>query len=336
LLEANQALRRKILQSCDLYKISPQDLALESNNMPPHLSCMEKPNCPPSQLAGLLPSGAHMVGTSESLPWKGFFIEKHAMTPGERVLGISRWHLISALGKRPAVFEGKTAHGSLLPFTKPPGALTLVPVGMIPAVRLSSSSELISCAVEDAVVQTIAMEEREGQTLELLFKTGIRDRSSEHIVNLLAEEMEAGGPAGRMYAESLLQALVSRYLALASSDFTPQARVPQVMHPRLLRRLRDWMESNLHRDITLMAMAREANYSSTHLLRSFRASTGMTPHQYLLERRVAKAEGLLRDKGRRLIDIASQCGFASQAHFTQIFKTRRGLTPGRYRREFAS
>jgi AraC family transcriptional regulator len=301
-----------------------------------HLSCMEKAKRTPSQLTGLLPSGAQMLGTSESLPWKGFFIEKHAMTPGERVLGVSRWHLISALGKRPAVFEGKTAHGSVLPFTKPPGALTLVPLGPIPAVRLCSSSELVSCAVEDAVVQTIAMEEREGQTLELLFKTGIRDRATEHIVTLLSEEMEAGGFTGRMYAESLVQALVSRYLALASSDFSPQAPAPRVMHPRLLRRLRDWMECNLHRNISLMAMASEANYSSTHLLRCFHASTGMTPHQYLLELRVAKAEGLLRAKGPRLIDIASQCGFASQAHFTQIFKTRRGLTPGQYRREFAS
>jgi AraC family transcriptional regulator len=297
---------------------------------------MDKAELNPSQLAGLLPSGAQMLSTSKSLPWKGFFIEKHAMTPGERVPGVSRWHLISALGKRPAVFEGKTAHGSALPFTKPPGALTLAPLGTIPAVRLCSSSELISCAVEDAVVQAIAKEEREGKTLELLFKTGVRDRAAEHIVNLLSEEMEAGGPAGRMYAESLVQALVSRYLALAPSDFSPPAPSPHVMHPRLLRRLRDWMECNLHRDVSLTAMAREANYSSTHLLRSFRAATGMTPHQYLLELRVAKAESLLRDKGPRLIDIASRCGFASQAHFTQIFKTRRGLTPGQYRREFAS
>ncbi|NYF88001.1 AraC family transcriptional regulator [Tunturiibacter empetritectus] len=289
-----------------------------------------------SQLVGLIPFGAKMLGTSESLPWKGFFIEKHAMTPGERPLGVSRWHLISALGKRPAIFEGKTAHGGVLPFTKAPGALTLVPLGTIPAVRLCSSSELISCAVEDAVVQAIAMEERKGQMPELLFKTGIRDRATEHIVNLLSEEMEAGGLAGRMYAESLVQALVSRYLALASSKSVPQAPAAPVMHPRLLRRLRDWMESNLHRDISLAAMAREANYSSTHLLRSFRASTGMTPHQYLLELRVAKAESLLRDKAPRLIDIASECGFASQAHFTQIFKARRGLTPGQYRRQFAS
>jgi AraC family transcriptional regulator len=297
---------------------------------------MDKEEREPSQLAGLLPSGAQMLSSSESLPWKGFFVEKNAMTPGERVLAVSRWHLISALGKRPAVFEGKTAHGSVLPFTKPPGALTLVPAGALPAVRLCSSSELISCAVDDAVVQTVVMEDHDGQRLELLFQTGIRDRAAECIVNLLSEEMEAGGPSGRMYGESLVRALVSRYLVLASGDRPRQAPAAGVMHPRLLRRLRDWMESNLHRDISLMAMAHEANYSSTHLLRSFRASTGMTPHQYLLELRVVKAEGLLRGRGHRLIDVAAQCGFASQSHFTQTFKTRRGVTPGQYRRELAS
>jgi AraC family transcriptional regulator len=304
--------------------------------MRPHLNRMEKRELLPSQLASMLPPGAQMIGTSESLPWEGFFIEKNLMTPGERVLSVSRWHLISALGKRPAVFEGKTAHGNMLRFTKPAGALNLVPPGTVPAVRLCSSSELISCAIDDAVVATIAMEEHSGQKSELLFQCVVRDSAAERIVNLLSEEMEAGGPAGRMYAESLVRALVSRYLALASGEPSPQSPASRVLHPRLLKRLHDWMESNLHHDISLTAMAHEAKYSSTHLLRSFRASTGLTPHQYLLELRVAKAEGLLRGSRPRLIDVAVECGFANQAHFTQIFKSRRGLTPGQYRREFAA
>lgn len=336
LLEGSQKKQNNILQNCDLYRISPQDLALESKKMRTHLNMMDMAERNTSQLAGLLPPGAQMLGTSKSLPWEGFFIEKHLMTPGERVLTVSSWHLISALGKRPAVFEGKTAHGSMLRFTKPPGALNLVPPGTVPAVRLCSSSELISCAVEDAVVATIAMEERYRQTSELLFQCVVRDRAAESIVNLLSEEMEAGGPAGQMYAESLVRALVSRYLALASGKRSPQSPASRVLHPRLLRRLHDWMESNLHRDISLTAMAHEAKYSSTHLLRSFRASTGLTPHQYLLELRVAKAEGLLRGRRSSLIDVAVECGFANQSHFTQIFKSRRGLTPGQYRREFAA
>jgi AraC family transcriptional regulator len=285
-----------------------------------------------SQLAALLPQGAEVLGTSERLPWNGFLVEKYAMYPGERVLSVSRWHVISALGGRPAVFEEVTPNGGVSAFTKPPGALTFIPVGLVPAVKLRSSSELMSCAVEDGVVQSVTMEEREGGSVELLFQSGVRDRAAERIVSLLTMEMESGGPSGRVYAESLVRALVCRYLALASSGGRTSRSATGIMHPRLLKRLREWMEANLHHDVSLTALAAEAKYSSTQLLRTFRASTGLTPHQYLLELRIQRAQDLLRKRGARLIDVASECGFSSQAHLTNAFKARRGMTPGQYQR----
>jgi AraC family transcriptional regulator len=258
------------------------------------------------------------------------------MRPGERVVSTNRWHVISALGKRPAVFEGVSSSGSISAFTKPPGALTVIPVGPVPPVRLCSSSELMSCAVDDTIVQSITMEEHEGGSVELVFRSGLRDQAAERIVNLLTREMESDGPSGRIYAESLVRALVCRYLALACSGAPRKRAATGILHPRLLRRLREWMISNLHHDISLAALAQEANYSSTHLLRAFRTSTGMTPHQYVLELRVARAESLLRKKESRLIDVASECGFSSQAHFTHIFKARRGMTPGQYQRQRSS
>jgi AraC family transcriptional regulator len=168
-------------------------------------------------------------------------------------------------------------------------------------------------------------------SVEPLFQTGLRDQATERIVNLLVEEMESGGPSGRMYAESLVRALVCRYLVLAC-DAPVQRTTAGILHPKLLKRLHEWMLCKLHEDISLAALADEANYSPTHLLRAFRASTGATPHQYLLELRVVQAESLLRKKDSRLIDVASQCGFSSQAHFTHTFKARRGITPGQYQR----
>ena len=64
----------------------------------------------------------------------------------------------------------------------------------------------------------------------------------------------------------------------------------------------------------------------------FRAATGLTPHQYLLRVRVKQAQALLKDRSKRLIDVALACGFSSDAHFSRIFRQVVGATPSEYRR----
>ena len=285
-----------------------------------------------SQLSALLPQGAEVIGTSAGFPWSGFLVEKFFMQPGERRSGVNRWHVISALGSRPAEFEGPTSGGTVSTYTKPPGALTFFPIGEIPPTRLRSRSELTSCAVNEELVESIRLEVDGYRSHELLYRSGLRDDAAERIVALLAIEMESGGLSGSLYAESLIRALVCRYIVLASEG--AQSTLPAVgaMHPRLLKRLREWMEENAHRDISLSAMAKETKYSSTHLLRIFRASTGLTPHQYLIDLRIERAQRLLRKRDARLIDVAIECGFSSQAHLTSAFKARRGMTPGQYQR----
>ena len=82
----------------------------------------------------------------------------------------------------------------------------------------------------------------------------------------------------------------------------------------------------------LRSLANEAGYSRGHFLNMFRASTGLTPHRYLVNRRVVRARILLERRDRTLIDIAIACGFSSQAHMSQVFREKTGVTPGEYRR----
>jgi AraC family transcriptional regulator len=65
----------------------------------------------------------------------------------------------------------------------------------------------------------------------------------------------------------------------------------------------------------------------------FRQSTGQTPHNFIVRRRIERAKGLLRKPDLQLADIALTCGFADQSHFTTSFRKATGLTPLRWRRE---
>jgi AraC family transcriptional regulator len=92
------------------------------------------------------------------------------------------------------------------------------------------------------------------------------------------------------------------------------------------------MEADLDSDLTLSLLAAESGYSRTHFYRMFRAAMGQTPHRYLLELRLKRAESLLAGRSMSLIDIAFACGFSSQAYFSTAFRSRYGLSPSAYRR----
>jgi len=95
-------------------------------------------------------------------------------------------------------------------------------------------------------------------------------------------------------------------------------------------RARDYLTDNFDSDVGLDELANVAGLSRAHLIRAFRREYHITPHAFLTDKRVREARKLLR-AGQAPADVAIQCGFADQAHFTRHFKARTGVTPGQYR-----
>jgi AraC family transcriptional regulator len=79
-------------------------------------------------------------------------------------------------------------------------------------------------------------------------------------------------------------------------------------------------------------MAAVARLSPYHFARQFKAATGLPPHQYVLARRVERAQELLQGGGdSSLAEVAARAGFADQSQFNYHFKRLVGVTPGRFR-----
>lgn len=108
---------------------------------------------------------------------------------------------------------------------------------------------------------------------------------------------------------------------------------PGLDHARLSRVL-DLIDDQLDRDVTLRDMASVAGLSPFHFSRSFKVATGYTPHQYVIERRLVRARHLLTTTEMTLADIAYSVGFSSQAHMTDMFRNKLGVTPAGYRKAF--
>ena len=96
---------------------------------------------------------------------------------------------------------------------------------------------------------------------------------------------------------------------------------------------RQWLDDTIDSNTTLAQLAQLTGVGRFQLLRAFVRETGVTPHGYLLQRRIGLAKPLLA-RGGSLAGIAHRLGFADQSHFTRAFKTQFGVTPGQYRAAF--
>jgi AraC-like DNA-binding protein len=100
--------------------------------------------------------------------------------------------------------------------------------------------------------------------------------------------------------------------------------------PLAVRRAKDYLAAHVEEQVELENLAKAAGLSPLHLIRVFRKATGLTPHNWLMDRRVHLACNLLR-AGMSATHVAAQCGFSDQSHLTRVFKSRLGITPGRFR-----
>jgi AraC family transcriptional regulator len=102
--------------------------------------------------------------------------------------------------------------------------------------------------------------------------------------------------------------------------------------PLWLRTVKDRLDAECERPLSLATLAREASVHPVHLARAFRTAYGSSVGSYQRVRQIRRAEHLLTESGQPLCDIALKCGFADQSHFSKAFRKAVGLAPGQYRR----
>ena len=93
------------------------------------------------------------------------------------------------------------------------------------------------------------------------------------------------------------------------------------------------LECDLSGKISLKQIAAELDLSVGHFSRAFRISTGLPPHQWLLQQRLKVAKQLMAARDLSLSEIAISAGFANQSHFTRVFSAVVGVSPAAWRRE---
>jgi len=260
-------------------------------------------------------------------------IQRCVVQAGEQSEVTIEYHLLVLWEAQVAEYEVASASGHCRRYKKYPNIMSTIVPGFFPARRRLNLHTAVVCALDPAFMTRL-----EGE-LDHLPQGSLHELAREddfvlrNIMRLLIEEAEDGGLSGKLYGESLAIALVTRLLYLGRSGKQPDWQKFAALPRRLLHRVLDRMQSGIHADPDLQTLASEAGYSQSHFLRMFRAATGTTPHQYLLDLKLEKVKELLATRKTPLIDIAAACGFSSHAHLSTVFRKRFGATPSRYARE---
>jgi AraC family transcriptional regulator len=162
---------------------------------------------------------------------------------------------------------------------------------------------------------------------------------SDPIVTHVADEMtrEAteqclGGP---LYVEALSVQLAVRLLRGYASCVSRAPAGLGGFSKREIARLEDYIEAHLHDAITLEDMAELLGMGVWTFNRRLRATLGCSAYAFVVEKRVARVQHLLRIGDLALKEIAVSCGFSDQAHMTRMFRAKMGVTPGQFRKDIS-
>lgn len=197
--------------------------------------------------------------------------------------------------------------------------------GPFESLIVSFSDEVFRRQTEDIL-------ERSSVSLDDLHQQSFQDARVQLLIKQLWAITSTDVLGKELLLEGMFLGLVGQMLSLSQS---PSAK----LRPRPIEKLAslpgvlDYMHANLARKIQLDELAAIARVSRSQFTRSFRASTGKSPHAFLLELRIQRAQDMIRNHGRELPlqEIAEQCGFVDQSHMSKHFRQVTGVSPAVFR-----
>jgi AraC family transcriptional regulator len=170
-----------------------------------------------------------------------------------------------------------------------------------------------------------------GRRLKVKDISGQNDRLLSLILQQVRMELTATHSQSAMYVEGLAKTLavhiVRNYTEPAEGKIERKSALPAMK----LRRVVDLMEAHLDEEFSLSRLAEEAAMSEYHFTRLFKQATSLSPSQYFIRLKMAKARSLLRETDLSIIQIGMDVGYSSPSHFSQVFRRVVGVSPRDYR-----
>jgi AraC family transcriptional regulator len=227
--------------------------------------------------------------------------------------------------------ESEKSGFQVVPF--PHGAVSLVDLALDPTACPEDVSDCFSFLIPRATFDQLADDHGADRIVELAVRPGVaaNDPIALHLGNCLKPAIERHDGANDQFVDRVTTALNIHFARAYGGMHFPRRLVTGGLAPWQLRLARDTINAHLEGELSLEQLAHECRLSVTHFAKAFARSTEISPHRWLMQRRVDVAKDLMLTTDSSLVEISLKCGFSDQSHFTRVFAEATGETPGRWR-----
>jgi AraC family transcriptional regulator len=222
---------------------------------------------------------------------------------------------------------------SLFSGVQRPGQAFLLDMSAGPTVRLDTEFDNFRVFMSQRTIDELALEKGLRRVGGLLQRTaGAPDPVMFHLAKSLLPALENPGLVSTSFVEHLSFALHDHVITVYGGLPTVCRRRSSRLASWQMRRVRDLIEANLAGNPTIAQLARTCDLSASYFAEAFKQTTGISPHQWLVKRRIERAKAMLCDKNLSLASIATDCGFFDQSHFSRVFARLENHSPSQWRR----
>lgn len=212
-------------------------------------------------------------------------------------------------------------------------SITLVPAGSANVWRTDGPIAFAHLYIQPSTLEaTIDREfDAEGRDASLRARVGCRDAHLEPLIAAMIDEIGHGENANPLRLDCLYELVRLRLASLHSTHRSKSDGRPLRLAPHRLRRVIEFVDANLARDIRLDDLAAATGSGQSHFSHAFKNALGLSPYQYVLRKRVEFAKVLLLTSPVALEEVAARCGFCTRDQFSRMFKQLTGVNPSRFR-----
>lgn len=292
------------------------------------LSCGAIPD--PVMIAGVLPAP---LRSSRPHGWNGVVVERYRLERAEVTIQSAAVLVTVHLAATATTVQTGRKQVDRRRIAK--GDITVTPPGHAKEWRHPGQAEFVALWLAPALIERISAQadDLHPQQVEILENFGTPDPQIERIGLLLLCELEHKEIGASVYVESLANELAVHLLRRYSTAAPAAMPCANALPGYKLRRVLEYMNENFGRDLTLSEIARTVGMSPCHFAHVFKQTTGLSPHKYLIARRVACAELLLRETDLPITEVAHRVGYSNQSHFSTLFHRAAMMTPKTFRQQ---
>lgn len=267
--------------------------------------------------------------SSDRAGWDGIQLQYHRHPPHQLAENYSKQHRIiicDHISSPPLVeemiehrFQTKQFNG---------GDVTVVPADVLNSASWDTEYEFITLSFEPSTFARHTFDLTDVADVEFIPNFSKPDPLIHSIGFALKSELESSSRVGsRLYVDSLTAALMTHLLRHYSVQKTIDQTSKSGLSKRQLQQVSDYIHQRIEQDLALAELAALVQMSPSYFSSLFKQSTGLAPHQFVIQCRIDQAKQLLLQGEWSIAEVAHSLGFTHQSHLSRHFKRLVGVTP---------